>query len=63
MTPQAEAELDRATGCGQVVPGKADTVAILLSDDKVPSVRVIVQDPVTDAELYRSPADLPVRLL
>ena len=26
------------------------------------SVRVVVQDPATDAELYRSPADIPVRL-
>jgi hypothetical protein len=57
-----EAELDRATGCVKLVPGKVATVAFLLSDDKVPSLRVVVQDPVTDAELYRSPADLPVRL-
>jgi hypothetical protein len=27
----------------------------------VPALRVVVQDPATDAELYRSPADIPVR--
>ena len=40
---------------------KPATVAFLLSDDQVRSLRVVVQDPVTDAELYRS-ADIPVKL-
>ena len=30
--------------------------------DPSASLRVIVQDPTTDAELYRSPAEIPVRL-
>jgi hypothetical protein len=57
-----DAELDRATGCVKLQPGKAITIAFLLSDERVPSLRVVVQDPTTDAELYRSPNDIPVRL-
>ncbi|HEX9608116.1 MAG TPA: PglZ domain-containing protein [Gemmatimonadaceae bacterium] len=57
-----EAELDRATGCVKLQPGKPTTIAFLLSDESVPALRVVVQDPATDAELYRSPADIPVRL-
>ena len=57
-----EAELDLATGCVKLTRDKVATVAFLLTDDTVSSLRVIVQDPATDAELYRSPADIPVRL-
>jgi PglZ domain len=57
-----EAELDLATGCVVLTPGKVATVAFRLSDDKVSSLRVMVQDPATDAELYSSPADIPIRL-
>lgn len=57
-----DAELDRATGCVKLQPGKAITIAFLLSDESVPSLRVVVQDPTTDAELYRSLNDIPVRL-
>jgi hypothetical protein len=57
-----DAELDRATGCVKLKPGRAITVAFLLSDESVPSLRVVVQDPTTDAEFYRSPKDIPVRL-
>ena len=39
------------------------TVALLLADDAASSVRVVVQDPSSDVELYRSPSDLPVRIL
>jgi hypothetical protein len=56
------AELDRATGCVKLEPGKFITIAFLLSDENVPSLRVVVQDPATDADLYRSPHDIPVRL-
>jgi hypothetical protein len=56
------AELDRVTGCVKLQPGKPVTVAFLLSDESVPSLRIVVQDPTTDAELYRSPNDIPVRL-
>jgi hypothetical protein len=57
-----DAELDRATGCLTLQADKPVTVAFLLSDENIPSLRVVVQDPSTDAELYRSPNDIPVRL-
>lgn len=56
------AELDRVTGCVMLEPNKPVTVAFVLSDDSVASLRIVVQDPTTDAELYRSPQDIPVRL-
>ena len=56
------AELDQVTGCIKLQPGKPVTVAFLLSDESIASLRVVVQDPTTDAELYRSPNDIPVRL-
>jgi hypothetical protein len=62
MTVDIDAELDRATGCVKLQPNKPITVAFLLSDESVASLRVVIQDPTTDAELYRSPADIPVRL-
>jgi PglZ domain len=57
-----DAQLDRATGCVTVEPGKPVTVAFLLSDESEPALRVVVQDPATDAELYRSPKDIPIQL-
>jgi hypothetical protein len=57
-----DAHLDRTTGCVKLEPSKPVTVAFLLSDESASSLRVIVQDPATDAELYRSPNDIPVRL-
>jgi hypothetical protein len=57
-----DTELDRATGCIQLQAGKPVTVAFLLGDENVASLRVVVQDPSTDAELYRSPSEIPVRL-
>jgi hypothetical protein len=57
-----DAELDRATGSVKLRPGKPVTVAFLLSDESAPSLRIVIQDPTTDAELYRSPKDIPVRL-
>lgn len=57
-----DADVDRATGCVTLQPGKPTTIAFLLSDESVPALRVVVQDPATDAELYRSPTDIPVRL-
>lgn len=56
------AEFDRAAGCVKLEPNKPVTVAFLLSDESVASLRVVIQDPATDAELYRSPNDIPVRL-
>jgi PglZ domain len=57
-----DAEVDRATGCVRLEPGRPVTIAFLLSDENVSALRVVVQDPTTDAELYRSPTDIPVRL-
>jgi hypothetical protein len=57
-----DAEFDRATGCVTLDPSRPVTVAFLLSDESVASLRVVVQDPTTDAELYRSPTDIPIRL-
>jgi hypothetical protein len=56
------ADLDRTTGCLALEPNQPVTVAFILSDDSVTSLRIVVQDPTTDAELYRSPTDIPVRL-
>ncbi len=57
-----DAEFDRATGCVKLEPNKPVTVAFLLSNESAKSLRVVVQDPATDAELYRSSTDIPVRL-
>lgn len=57
-----DGELDRDTGTVRLVPGKPVTVALLLDEDQVRTLRIVVQDPRTDAELYRSPADIPVQL-
>jgi hypothetical protein len=57
-----DAQFDRTTGCVKLEPNKPVTVAFLLSDESAATVRVVVQDPTTDAELYRSPTDIPVRL-
>ncbi len=57
-----DAELDRNTGCVTIQPGKSPTVAFQLSDDSAKAVRVVVLDPATDAELYRSPDDIAVQL-
>lgn len=57
-----DGELDASAGTVSVQPGKPVTVAFLLSDDTVESVRIVVRDPATDTELYRSPAEIPVHL-
>lgn len=57
-----DAEFDRATGCLTMAPNKPITVAFLLSDESAGAIHVVVQDPNTDAELYRSPTEIPVRL-
>jgi hypothetical protein len=57
-----DGELDHGTGTVRLVPGKPVTVAFLLDDDRIRTLRIVIQDPRTDAELYRSPADIPVEL-
>jgi hypothetical protein len=43
-------------------PGVQATVAFMLTDDQVKTVRIQVLDAETDAVLYLSPKDIPVRL-
>jgi hypothetical protein len=57
-----DAELDEATKAVTLAADKSANIAFLLQDDSIDSLRIVVQDPATDAELYRSPADIPVRL-
>lgn len=57
-----DADFDRATGSVKLKPNQPITVAFLLTDESATSLRVVVQDPGTDAELYRSPSEIPVRL-
>jgi hypothetical protein len=57
-----DAQFDRATGTVELEPNKPVTIAFLLSDESAASLRVVVQDPTTDAELYRTSTDIPVRL-
>jgi hypothetical protein len=54
-------ELDSA-GSITLAPGVPVTVGFRLTDDTVGSLRLVVLDPATDAELYRSPHDIPVNL-
>jgi hypothetical protein len=56
------AEFDRETGTVTLQPGEEATIAFVLSGDESTAVRIVIQDPATDAELYRSPQDIPVRL-
>lgn len=48
-------------GCLQLEPKSAVMVGFILTDDTVSSVRIQVLDADTDAVLYVSPKDLPVR--
>jgi hypothetical protein len=57
-----DATFDRASGCLTLHPGKPATVAFLLNNAEVSTLRILVQDPSTDAELYRS-AEIPVRVI
>ncbi|RDJ93749.1 hypothetical protein B4Q13_19755, partial [Lacticaseibacillus rhamnosus] len=57
-----DGDLDAGAGTVSVQPGKPLTVAFLLGDDTVQSVRIVIRDPATDSELYRSPAEIPVHL-
>lgn len=56
------AEYDRSVGTVALAPGTMVTVGFVLDDDEVDSVKIVVLDPASDAELYRSPSELPVRL-
>jgi hypothetical protein len=58
----AGAEFDRATERIQLEPGQSTTVGFQLTDDTADSLQIVVLDPETDAELYRSRTKIPVRL-
>lgn len=53
---------ERASGIVTVPTGVEATIGFVLDDDQVSALRVVVIDPESDAELYRSPADIPVQL-
>jgi hypothetical protein len=55
-------ELNRADGTVTVPVGVEATIGFVLEDEQVGALRVIVVDPNSDAELYRSPDDIPVEL-
>lgn len=55
------AELDRVTGILRVEPGNDASVGLMLTRDDCKTVRVLVQDPATDAVLAQS-EELPVKL-
>lgn len=55
------AELDPDTKTLVVPAGEAVTVALILNESPA-SLRIVILDPATDAELYRSPKEIPVRL-
>lgn len=56
------ADLDRTSGVVALATGAEATIGFVLDDDSIDSVRVVIIDPTSDAELYRSPNDIPVRL-
>ena len=49
-----DAELDRASGVLMMQPGKPANVAMMLTRDEFKRVRIVVQDPATDAVLAQS---------
>jgi hypothetical protein len=58
----AGAEFDHSTGHIQLEPGQSTTIGFQLTDDTASSLQIVVLDPETDAELYRSQTNIPVRL-
>ena len=56
------AEHDRSSGVVVLAAGVDATIGFVLDDDEANEVRIVILDPATDAELYRSPLPIPVRL-
>ena len=56
-----DAELDRASGVLMLQPGKPANVAMMLTRDEVNKIRIVSQDPATDAVLAQSD-DIDVKL-
>jgi hypothetical protein len=57
-----DSQFDRSSGTVIFTSNAPVAIAFLLSDESVHALRVVVQDPASDAELYRSAKDIPVRL-
>lgn len=57
-----DAEMNRVAGTVRIPPTGTVTLALLLQDDKVGATSIVIQDPTTDAELYRSKSEIPVKL-
>ncbi|MDM8516748.1 PglZ domain-containing protein [Desulfobacterales bacterium HSG16] len=55
------ADFDRTTGCIMLNPGKTANIGMMLTRDDCKNVRIVVQDPSTDAVLAQS-EKLPVKL-
>lgn len=55
------AELDQTTGCVTLQPSVTCTLGFRLMGETAKSIRIVLQDPATDAELFRSP-EIPVQL-
>lgn len=56
-----EAELDHASGVLALRPGQEGTVGMLLTDERCGAVKVVLQDPATDAAVLVSD-EIPVKL-
>jgi hypothetical protein len=56
------AGFDQQSGIITLQPGQVATVAFVLRDREAKSIKIVVQDPATDAEVYRSPKDIPCDL-
>ncbi len=56
-----DAEFDRVTGSVMVPPNQEVSVAMILNDEKSKTIRIVAQDPDTDAVLYQS-EDITVNL-
>ena len=56
-----DAEFDRASGILLVQPGKPANVAMMLARDEFKTIRIVAQDPATDAVLAQS-GDIDVKL-
>ena len=55
------ADFDRGSGVLRVKPGSEASIGLMLTRDDCTAVRVVIQDPATDAVLDQS-EELPVRL-
>jgi len=56
-----DAEFDRDAGLVSVLPGKEASVGMMLTREDCKTIRIIIQDPTTDAVLYQS-EEIPVKL-